>query len=82
MELEVAVDCRDPRFEVGDGISCYGYIDVVLYTDIDGSSGGTRIAVRSCHAERDPTWKPDEVIGGFSAHMVNNDSQRWNITED
>ena len=82
MDLEAAIDCLAPRFEVGDGISCHGYSDVAPYTVIDVSSSGKRITVRSCNAELDPTWKPECQIGGFSAHTVNNDSQRWNITED
>jgi len=36
-----------------------------------------KIIVRPVDAELDPTWKPDTIVGGFSGHTVNNNSQRW-----
>lgn len=42
----------------------------------------TTITVRYDKAERDPNWKPEWVVGGFAAHCLNNDEQRWIIEED
>ena len=42
----------------------------------------TTITVRYDKAELDPSWQPEFIIGGFSAHCVNNDEQRWTIEED
>ena len=81
-ELEGAIDCIAPRYQVGDGISCCGYSDVAPYTVIDVSSSGKRITVRACKAELDPSWKPKMHVGGFSAHTSNNAEQKWIITED
>lgn len=82
LELQVAIDCLAPRYQVGDGISCYGYSDIAPYTVIAVSDSGKRITVRACKAELDPSWKPEMHVGGFSAHTSNNDEQKWIITED
>ena len=42
----------------------------------------TTLTVRYDKATRDPNWKPEFVIGGFSAYCTNNDEQVWNIEED
>ncbi len=40
----------------------------------------TKIVVRAAKAERDTTWKPEIIPGGFVGHCVNNSEQRWFIT--
>lgn len=40
------------------------------------------VEVRPMKAERDPTWKPEFVKGGFAAHCTNQSEQRWIITPD
>lgn len=36
----------------------------------------TTLTLREVLVERDPSWKPEFVPGGFSAHCTNNDEQR------
>ena len=38
--------------------------------------------VRAMKATISPSWKPEVLIGGFSGHTVNNDSQEWIIESD
>lgn len=40
------------------------------------------ITIRRMKAERDPSWKPEVVLGGFSGITVNNCDQKWIITSD
>ena len=46
-ELEGAIDCLAPRYQVGDGISCCGYGDIAPYTVIAVSGSGKRITSRA-----------------------------------
>lgn len=59
----------------------YGHSDVYPYEVIRIVSDKT-IVVRGMNAEKDPTWKPKWIKGGFSGHCVNNHLQRWIITSD
>lgn len=65
---------------VGDRMHIQHWSDVSPCTVIKRTA--TTITVRVDKAELDPTWKPEFVIGGFSAHCTNNNEQRWNIEED
>ena len=40
------------------------------------------ITVRPMRYEKDPTWKPEFVPGGFSAVCVNQGEQRWLLSSD
>ena len=59
------------------------YTDVRPYEVIRVVSDKT-IELRQMNAERDPTWKPDTIIGGFAGHTVNNHTQRYtySVNED
>jgi len=59
----------------------YGYSDVKPFEVVRRVSDKT-LEVRAMKAERDPTWKPDFVPGGFCGTVVNQGSQRWIITSD
>ena len=59
----------------------YGWSDVTPFEVIKTISAKT-LEVREMRAERDPTWKPEFVPGGFVGTVVNQDSQRWTITSD
>lgn len=66
--------------EVGD------HVAVHLWSDVDPATVIKRtkamIVVRYDKAERDPSWVPEWIPGGFAAHCTNNEEQRWIITED
>lgn len=59
----------------------YGYSDVNPFEIVRHISDKT-IEIRAMHAERDPSWKPDFVPGGFFGTVVNQHSQKWNITSN
>lgn len=54
----------------------YGYSDIHPFEIVKVISQKT-IEVRAMDAEKDPTWKPEFVSGGFAGHCVNNNEQRW-----
>jgi hypothetical protein len=56
-----------------------GYSDINPYEVIRKISDKT-LEIRSMNAERDPSWKPDIVPGGFCANYRNQDQQKWIIT--
>ncbi len=58
-----------------------GYSDVKPCEIIRHVSAKT-IEIRDMRSERDPTWKPEIIPGGFAGHCVNQHTQRWNITSD
>lgn len=62
-------------------LNLHGYSDVTPFEVIRVISDKT-VEIREMKAERDPSWKPESVIGGFSRVVLNNDSQRWIITPD
>jgi hypothetical protein len=59
----------------------YGYSDVNPYEIVRRISDKT-LEVREMKAERDPSWKPEVVPGGFSFVFLNQNSQKWIITSD
>lgn len=56
----------------------YGYSDIEPFEIVRRVSDKT-IDIRMMDAQRDPTWVPEAIPGGFCAHVVNQDSQRWII---
>lgn len=58
-----------------------GYSDVTPFEIIRAVSGKT-LEIRRMNAERDPTFKPEFVPGGFSAHCTNQIDQAWIISSD
>ena len=59
-----------------------GYSDVRPFEIIAVSKSGKQITIREMNAEKDPNWKPEFHVGGFSAHCSNQSSQKWIITSD
>lgn len=59
--------------------NAYGYSDVTPFEVVRVVSEKT-LEVRALNAERDPTWKPEIIPGGFAGHCVNQHTQRWIIT--
>lgn len=68
------------ELEVGDHAHVCHWSDVSPVTVIKRTA--KTVTVRYDKAERDPNWKPEWVVGGFSSHCTNNDDQKWIITED
>lgn len=42
----------------------------------------TTVTIRVDHADLDPAWRPQQLIGGFAAHTANNHDQRWIISDN
>lgn len=70
------------EMEVGDHAHIQHWSDVSPCTVIKRTK--TTITVRYDKATRKESWKPEWVVGGFSAHCTNNDDQgdAWEIEED
>ena len=58
-----------------------GYSDVNPYEVIRRVSDKT-IDIRPMDAERDPSWQPDFVSGGFCGTVINQSEQKWVITSN
>lgn len=58
-----------------------GYSDINPYEVVRAISDKT-LEIRRMNAERDPSYKPEFVPGGFSGHCVNQLDQEWIITSD
>lgn len=68
------------ELEVGDHAHICHWSDISPVTVIARTA--KTITVRYDNAELDPAWKPDFILGGFSAHCTNNNEQQWIITEN
>jgi len=56
-----------------------GYSDVKPFEILSVTKSGKQILIREMDAERDPTWVPDFVAGGFTANCANQEDQKWII---
>lgn len=68
--------------KVGMGATVRGYSDRHPYEVIAVSPSGKQVTLRAMKAERDPTWRPAWVAGGFAGHCVNQGEQRWVLSSD
>ena len=68
------------EMEVGDRAHVMMWSDIYPVTILRKTA--TTLTVRRDKATLDPNWKPDWIIGGFSAHCTNNEDQEWIIEED
>jgi hypothetical protein len=59
----------------------YGYSDVNPFEIVRRISEKT-LEIREMRVERDSSWKPEAVPGGFSFIVTNNNTQKWVITSD
>lgn len=62
--------------KIGVAVTLPGYTDCYPATIVDVLSP-KKIVVRQDRALKDPSWKPEVSIGGFSAHVSNNYDQKW-----
>jgi hypothetical protein len=58
-----------------------GYSDVTPYEVVRVVSEQT-LEVREMSSQRDPSYKPEFIPGGFAGHCINQDDQQWVITSD
>ena len=58
-----------------------GYSDVNPFEIVRKISEKT-IEIRAMNADRDSSWKPDFVAGGFCGTVVNQRDQRWIISSN
>jgi len=58
-----------------------GWSDVNPYEIVRVVTDKT-IEIKAMKSEKDPTWLPDWVVGGFSGVCTNQQSQKWIITSD
>ncbi len=66
---------------LGMGVTQIGYSDRHPWEVVKIVSDKT-IHVREMKSTKDPEWKPDMIPGGFSAHCVNNNEQKWILKSD
>jgi hypothetical protein len=58
-----------------------GYSDITPFEVVRTVSEQT-LDIREMNYTRDPNWKMEAVIGGFSAHIRNQSEQAWMITSN
>lgn len=58
-----------------------GWSDMYPFEVIERKSE-TTLVIRRLQATLDPEWRPRFQVGGFSAHCVNNNEQRWVYSRD
>lgn len=63
-------------------LNMHGWSDVKPFEVLSITKSGYTATLRAMKAERDPSWTPDVVPGGFAGHCINNNEQRWIITPD
>ena len=68
----------DPQ--VGDKVHACFYSDAQPGTVVKRTA--KRCRVRYDNVDKDPSWEPEISPGGFSGHCVNQESQRWVITDN
>ena len=59
----------------------FGYSDINPFEIVRFVSEKT-IEIREMKSEKDPSYKPEFIPGGFSVHCVNQHAQKWIITSD
>lgn len=59
-----------------------GHSDVQPFEILSVSPSGKQIVIREMDAQRDPSWVPNFVAGGFTAHCANQDDQAWFIVSN
>ena len=58
-----------------------GYSDINPFEIVRVISEKT-LEIRKMNAEKDPSWEPKWVDGGFAGHCLNQYDQKWFITPD
>ena len=63
-------------------LNAQGWSDVTPFEVLSITPSGKTAIVREMKAERDPSWTPIFISGGFADHCVDNKEQKWIITPD
>lgn len=71
---------RRREIEVGDGCTLVYFTDKEAYTVIRKTK--TMIVMQRDRAIKDPNFKPEWIPGGFSAHCLNNEDQKYTYERD
>jgi hypothetical protein len=61
------------------------YANEMGYSDVEPHEVVRQVSdkcleIRAMKADRDPSWKPEFIPGGFAGHCTNQSSQRWVIS--
>lgn len=68
------------EIEVGDGVTMYLWSDAHACTVIARTA--KTLTIQRDKAILDPSFKPEWITGGFSAHCTNSDYQSWTYERD
>lgn len=68
-------DYTRDSIKVGDGVTKNCYSDRQAYTVVARTA--TTLTVQRDNAIKDPSFKAEFIVGGFSAHCVNQNEQKW-----
>lgn len=68
------------EIEVGDGVTEYLWSDAHACTVIARTA--KTMTIQRDKATLDPNFKPEWILGGFSAHCTNSDEQEWTYERD
>lgn len=63
-------------------LNYHGYSDIKPFEVLSVTASGKTAIIRQMKAERDLTWFPEIISGGFAGHCTNQNEQRWNISSD
>lgn len=66
--------------QMGDRVHICFYSDVLPGTVVKRTP--KRCTVRYENVDKDPNWDPEFVPGGFAGHCINQEDQRWIISEN
>lgn len=77
---DLFADYFHENVQVGDGATVCYWSDRHAY-DVIAKTPRT-LTLRRCKATLKPTFKPEFIPGGFSAHCVNNHKQDYDYEED
>lgn len=69
------------QFPVGTGVTECLWTDSHAW-EVVGHKGSNTILIRKLRPERDQSFKPDWVPGGFAGHCTNAGQQRWILHSD
>lgn len=71
---------KAPNFKVGDGVTYHLWSDSHACTIIKRTA--KTLTLQQDKAIKDPNFKPQFIIGGFSYYCLNSDEQRYSYERD
>ena len=67
--------------EIRQYANYHGHSDVTPFEVLEVKSD-RKVLIRGMKSERDPSWTPKIIAGGFVGHCTNQRGQKWNIESD